>query len=88
MPVPVGYTQMVHPNKTIRPYRMRFFFSKIDILSAKVYRKKFPNFEVVWPTPGMLRPLTIKGVYLVSHRLVCASFRDGGIYNFYFILKE
>ena len=53
------------------------FFSKIGILSAKVYTKKVPNFEIVWPTPGTLRPLTVKGVYLVSHSLVCASFWDG-----------
>ena len=53
------------------------FFSKIDILSAKVCTKKVLNFEIVWPTLGTLRPLTIKGVYLVSHSLVCASFLDG-----------
>ena len=40
------------------------------ILSAKVYTKKVPNFEIDWPTPGTLRPLTVKGVYLVSHSLV------------------
>ena len=55
----------------------KFFFSEIGILSAKVYTKKVPNFEKVWPTPGTLRPLTVKGVYLVSHSLVCASFWDG-----------
>ena len=46
------------------------FFSKIGILSAKVYTKKVPNFEIDWPTPGTLRPLTVKGVYLVNHSLV------------------
>ena len=50
------------------------FFLKIGILSPKVYTKKVPNFEIVWPTPGTLRRLTVKGVYLVSHSLVCASF--------------
>ena len=48
----------------------RDFFLKIGILSAKVYTKKVPNFEIVWPTPGTLRSLTVKGVYLVSHSLV------------------
>ena len=42
-----------------------------------MYTKKVLNFEIVWPTPGTLRPLTVKGVYLVSHSLVCASFWDG-----------
>ena len=56
------------------------FFSKIDILSAKVYTKKAPNFEIVWPTPGTLRPLTVKGVYLVSHNLVWTTFWAGVYY--------
>ena len=66
--------------QSLRPSTGRIgwdFFSKIDILSTKVYTKKVPNFEIVWPTPGMLRPLTVKGVYLVSHSLVCASFWVG-----------
>ena len=53
------------------------FLSKIGIHSAKVYTKKALNFEIVWPTSGTLRLLTVKGVYLVSHSLVYASFWDG-----------
>ena len=66
--------------QSLRPSTGRIgwdFFSKIDILSAKVYTKKVLNFEIVWLTPGKLRPLTVKGVYLVSHSLVCESFWDG-----------
>ena len=46
---------------------MRFFFSKIGIKWGTYFSKKVPIFETFWFTPAMHRPLTVKGVYVVSH---------------------
>ena len=43
------------------------FFSKIGIKWGTYFSKKVPIFETFWFTPAMHRPLTVKGVYVVSH---------------------
>ena len=70
--------------QSLRPSTGRIgwdFFSKIGIKWGTYFSKKVPIFETFWFTPAMHRPLTVKGVYVVSHswyvqvyELVCMSF--------------
>ena len=56
--------------QSLRPStgRIRWdFFSKIGIKWGSYFSKKVPIFETFWFTPAMHRPLTVKGVYVVSH---------------------
>ena len=73
------------------------FFSKIGIKWGIYFSKKVPIFETFWFTPAMHRPLTVKGVYVVSHswyvqvyELVCICFglRILKILNFYSIYEK
>ena len=69
--------------QSLRPSTGRIgwdFFSKIGIKWGTYFSKKVPIFETFWFTPAMHRPLTVKGVYVVSHswyvqvfELVCTS---------------
>ena len=57
-------------SQSLRPSLGRIgwdFFSKIGIEVGTYFVKKAPNFEIVWPTPGTPRALTVKGVYEVSY---------------------
>ena len=56
--------------QSLRPSTGRIgwdFFSKIGIKWGTYFSKKVPIFETFWFTPAMHRPLTVKGVYVVSH---------------------
>ena len=56
--------------QSLRPSTGRIgwdFFSKIGIEWGTYFSKKVPIFETFWFTPAMHRPLTVKGVYVVSH---------------------